>query len=999
MPSENEQMDLASARAKLENAKGRNYWRSLEELANTAGFRELLHREFPQHAAAFDLDDAGRRNFLKLMGASLALAGLGACTHQPEEHIYPYVNQPESIIPGKPLYFATAFSMSGFSTGVLMESHMGRPTKVEGNPLHPSSLGASDVMTQASVLNLYDPDRSQTVNFLGEVRSYGSFLTIIEGVLAEQRGKEGAGIRVLSETAGSPTLADQFKTLQTAFPKAKWYQWEPLGRHGARMGAKLAFGQFANTIYHFDQADVVLSIDSDFLCSGPASARYARDYMSKRRVAREGQAALNRYYAIETTPTTSGAKADHRFPVKPSELTGIVRALANALGVSGAGGTAPTAPWFNALVKDLQAHKGSSIVIASEDQSPEINALVQAINGALGNAGKTVTYTEPIESNPTDQLADIKALAADLDAGAVDALFILGGNPVFNAPADLDFANKITKAKLRVRLGLYDDETSALCQWHIPEAHSLEYWSDGRGHDGTVTIMQPLIAPLYGGKSPHEFLSIFTETPEQSSYDTVRQYWQKTRKAGGDFDTWWRKSVHDGVIADTALPAKTLGNAAAPPASPAQAGGGVEVAFYADPYIYDGRFANNGWLQELPRPLTRLSWDNAVMVSPATARKLGLENMDYVELKNQGKTAWGGVWVLPGQPDDAIAVHLGFGRTRSGRAGNGAGFDAYPLRTSNALTFTSGVELRKLNKKFNLVTSQHQHTMAGRFPARIGTVAEYNKNPEFAREMGEEVPDKGLTIYPETWKYEGYAWGMSIDLNACVGCNACVVACQSENNIAIVGKDQVGRERIMHWLRIDRYYSSDPKDNQEPEANPQTLFQPVACVHCEYAPCEVVCPVAATVHDQDGINNMIYNRCVGTRYCSNNCPYKVRRFNFYLFTDWNTESTKLQKNPDVSVRSRGVMEKCTYCIQRINYAKITAEKEDRKVRDGEIVTACEAACPTQAITFGDLNDPGSRVRKEKEAGRTYPLLGELNTRPRTTHMAALRNPNPEIEAS
>ena len=980
-------------------ANGRNYWRSIEELSKKSGFVQLLQREFPRQAQAWDPTDEGRRSFLKLMGASLALGGLTACTHQPAEHIYPYVNAPESIVPGKPLYFATAFSMSGVSTGVLMESHMGRPTKVEGNPLHPSSKGSSNVMTQASVLNLYDPDRSQTINFLGEIRSYGSFLSVIESVIAEEQPKKGAGIRILTETIGSPSLGDQLKGVLASFPAAKWYQWEPLGGQGARMGSKLAFGQFVNTIYNFDAADVVLSLDSDFLCTGPASARYARDFSSKRRVASEGQAVVSRFYAIESTPMTTGAKADHRFRVKPSEMAGVVRALASAVGASGAGGTAPSQPWFNALVKDLQAHKGSSIVIAGEDQSPEVHALVHAINGALGNTGKTVVYTDPVEANPADQMADLKALCADLDSGKVEVLFILGGNPVFNAPADLGFADKLIKAKLRVRLGLYDDETSALCQWHIPEAHPLEYWSDGRAHDGTVTIMQPLIAPLYGGKSPHEFISIFTETPEQSSYDTVRQYWQKQRKAGGDFDTWWRKSVHDGVVADTTYTPKTVSAAAIPPASPAPTGG-LEVSFHADPYIYDGRFANNGWLQELPRPLTRLSWDNAVMVSAATAKRLNLEEQDQVELKYQGRTTWGAVFIVPGQPEDAIAVHVGFGRTRSGRAGNGAGFNAYLIRTSDAPVYAAGLELRKLNKKFNLVTSQHQHTMAGRFPARVGTVAEYNKKPDFAREMGEEVPDKGLTIYPETWKYEGYAWGMSIDLNACTGCNACVVACQSENNISIVGKDQVGRERILHWLRIDRYYESDPKDNQIAAAeNPKTLFQPVACVQCETAPCELVCPVEATVHDQEGINNMIYNRCVGTRYCSNNCPYKVRRFNFYLYADWDSESLKMQKNPDVTVRSRGVMEKCTYCIQRINYAKITAEKEDRKVRDGEIVTACEAACPTQAITFGDLNDPASRVIQQKRDGRTYPLLGELNTRPRTTHMAALRNPNPEIEAS
>jgi MoCo/4Fe-4S cofactor protein with predicted Tat translocation signal len=1005
MSSEPKKMDLAAARARLETAKGRNYWRSLEELAGSEGFEEMLHREFPRQASEWDGGDEGRRNFLKLMGASLALGGLAACTRQPTERIYPYVNAPETQIPGKPLFYATAFTQSGISSGLLMESHAGRPTKVEGNPQHPASLGATSVPAQASVLGLYDPDRAQSVSFLGEVRPYASFATAILQVLDEQKAKQGAGIRLLTETNGSPSFGDQMKAAHAAYPAMKWIQWEPIGNQGARLGSKLAFGQTVSTVYKFDAADVVVSFDSDFLCSGPASVRYAHDFAAKRRVRGE-QISMNRFYAIETTPQTTGAKADHRVPVKPSELEGVVRALATALGVS-AGGSAASVTWLPAMVKDLQAHHGSSIVIAGDEQSPEVHALVHAINGALGNVGQTVIYTQPVETDPVDQLAQLKELAADLDAGAVDLLLIVGGNPAYNAPADLGFKDKISKARLRARVGLYEDETSELCQWHVPEAHQLEDWSDGRAFDGTATIIQPLIAPLYDGHSPHEIVELFSaDAPIKSSYDVIRDYWQK-QHTGADFDSWWRRSIHDGVIAGSAFPPKAVSAATVPTASsPAASGEGLELSFHSDPYIYDGRYANNGWLQELPRPLTRLTWDNSVMVSAATAKQLGVVTEDQVELNYQGRTVWGSIWVMPGQPDGAIAVNLGFGRTRSGRAGNGAGFDAYRLRTSTGQIYVSGVTIKKLGKKFPLASVQMQGNMAGRPVARYGTVAEYAKNNDFAREMSEE-PGKGDTVYPETFKYEGYAWGMSIDLNACTGCNACVVACQAENNISVVGKDQVRRERAMHWLRIDRYYTIAPVNPETAEnlhkieltANPQVVFEPVACVQCENAPCEIVCPVAATVHDQDGINNMIYNRCVGTRYCSNNCPYKVRRFNFYLFTDWDTESVKLQKNPDVSVRSRGVMEKCTYCIQRINYAKITAEREDRKVQDGEIVTACEAACPSQAITFGDLNDPKSEVRKLKQEGLSYGLLAELNTRPRTTHMAALRNPNPEIEAS
>jgi molybdopterin-containing oxidoreductase family iron-sulfur binding subunit len=1027
MSEHKEKLDLAAVQTRLSNARGRDYWRSLDELAATEEFQDLLHREFPRQASEWE-DVEGRRNFLKIMGASLALAGLGACTKQPTETIMPYVRQPENVIPGRPQFYATAYSVRGIASGVLVESHLGRPTKVEGNPGHPASLGATDVATQTSVLDLYDPDRAQTIEFLGEIRSYASFLNIFKETLdklqpesvrqaeaARQTAvaqptasgqppniplppRDGSRIRILTETIGSPTLAAQINDILTNYRGVKWIQWEPLGAHGSRGGSKQAFGQYVNTMYKFDAADVVLSLDADFLGNGPGGVRYARDFANKRRV-RGNQTAMSRFYAVETTPTHSGAKADHRIPVKPSQMEPFVRALAAAVGGGAAGDSGVDAKWFNALVKDLQAHKGSSIVIAGEHQSPQIHALVHAINASLGNAGKTVIYTDPVEANPTDQIADFQGLLNDLDSGAVDVLLILDANPVFTAPADWNFADKIKKAKLRIRLGLYNDETSDLCHWHIPESHYLESWGDARAYDGTISIVQPLIAPLYESRSASEFLAAFTENPQQSGYDIVRAYWQK-QHTDKDFETWWRKSVHDGMLADTALPAKTVSAGAAASGSTATTsttpGGGLEISFHPDPYIYDGRFANNAWLQELPNPITKLTWDNAAIVSPATADRLDLKDQDRVELKFQGRTVWAAVLRVPGQPKDSVAVHLGFGRTRSGRAGNGAGFNGYALRTSTNLVYVTGAEIRKLGEKFRLASTQQHHMidaaqLNARGVARSGTVGEYTKNADFAREIV-EAPDKGLTIYPETFLYEGYAWGMTIDQTACVGCNACVVACQAENNIAVVGKEQVLNTREMHWIRVDRYYIGDRE-------NPETRFQPVPCMQCEYAPCELVCPVAATNHDQDGINTMVYNRCVGTRYCSNNCPYKVRRFNFFLYSDWNTESIKLQRNPDVTVRSRGVMEKCTYCIQRISAAKIAAEREDRAIRDGDITTACEAACPAQAITFGNINDPNSRVAKLKRERLNYGLLEELNTRPRTTYLAELRNPNPEIEAS
>jgi molybdopterin-containing oxidoreductase family iron-sulfur binding subunit len=984
MSTQGDPLNLQSVQNQLSQARsdqggGAGFWRSLDELSAAEGFQDFLQREFPRQAGEW-LDDEGRRNFLKIMGASLALAGLGACTKQPTEYIMPYVEEPEKLVAGKPLFYATAFPVSGIANPVLVETHEFRPTKVEGNPEHPASLGGADVPTQASVLGLYDPDRLQTVNNLGEIRSYTSFLLAFVGILEKQRAKNGAGIRILTQTVTSPTLFAQIQDVLKSYPAAKWYQWEATG-HGRRMGSQLAFGQFLNTTYKFDQADVVLAIDANFLANGPGGVRYAKDFAAKR-VVRDGKKTQSRFYVVETTPTSTGAKADHRLPVKPSEIVPFVRGLAAAL----AGGSAGT-PFLAALVKDLQAAKGKSIVIAGDDQSPEVHALVHYVNQLLENNGKTVVMTASLEQKPVDQFAEIQALVQDLKSGQVDTLLILGGNPVYDAPASLNLRGAVQMAKQRIRLGLYDDETSEVCQWLIPEAHPFEFWSDAPAYDGTVSVIQPLIAPLYGGKSAHDLLAAFSETPEKTSHVLVREYW-KAKRPGADFDAWWNRAVHDGFIKGSELPAVKAEAKLIPPMATAAPGEGYEVSFHFDPYVLDGRYSNNTWLQELPRPVTRLTWDNAVIVSENTAKALDVKDEDRVEIAVNGQTVWGSIWRVPGQPDGSLGLTLGYGRTRSGRAGNGAGFNANLLRTiANPYTAT-GAKVRKLGETFRLAAVQHHFAMEDRDPVRTGTLSEYLQDPNFAQKAS-ETASKGLTILPQTWEYKGYAWGMAIDLTACSGCNACVVACQAENNIAVVGKEQVLNTREMHWIRIDRYYSGEAE-------NPQSYFQPVACHHCEDAPCEVVCPVAATVHDAEGLNNMVYNRCVGTRYCSNNCPYKVRRFNFLLDTDWETESLKLQRNPDVTVRSRGVMEKCTYCVQRINYAKIMAEKEDRRVTDGEIVPACQATCPSDAIAFGDLNDPKSTVSAWKREATNYSLLGELNTRPRTTYLADIRNPNPAL---
>ena len=961
----------------------RKYWRSLDELASVDGFKEFLHREFPRQASEW-IDDEGRRNFLKIMGASLALAGLSACTKQPTEFIMPYVDAPEQALPGKPLFYATAFPVQGIANPVLVEAHEFRPTKVEGNPEHPASMGSADVPTQASILGLYDPDRQQTVNFIGEVRSYASFLSALIGVLEKQRAKTGSGIRILTETVTSPSLYVQIQDVLKLYPGAKWYQWEPTG-HGRRMGAQQAFGQFVNPVYKFDQADVILSIDGNFLANGPGGVRYARDWAEKRTM-RGAKKTQSRFYAVETTPTSTGAKADHRQSIKPSQAAAFTRSLATAV----SGGSASGTKFFNALAKDLLANKGKSIVIAGEDQSPEVHALVHFINQSLGNIGTTVMLTASLEGKPADQWADLNALLTDLHSGQVELLMILGGNPVFNAPSEMNLRGAIQMAKLRVRLGSHEDETSEVCQWNIPEAHPYEYWSDAPAYDGTVSVIQPLIAPLYGGKSVHDMLAAFTETPELSSYQVVRQYWA-AKHTGTDFETWWRHTIHDGFIKGSALPFLTATAKLVPAVATNSDTSGFEISFHSDPYILDGRYANNAWLQELPRPISRLTWDNAVILSEKTAADLGVGDEDKVSITHNGMTVHGSVWRVPGQPDGVAGLTMGFGRTRSGRAGNGAGFNVYPLRAASNPYFGQGAKVKKLGDKFKLAAVQHHFQMEGRDPVHTGSLDEFKQDPYFSQKKS-ETPNAGLTILPTTFKYEGYAWGMAIDLTSCTGCNACVVACQAENNIAVVGKEQVLNTREMHWIRIDRYYSG-------PADNPETYFQPVACVQCEDAPCEIVCPVAATETDAEGLNNMVYNRCVGTRYCSNNCPYKVRRFNFLLYTDWESESLKLQRNPDVTVRSRGVMEKCSYCVQRINYAKITAEKDDRKVRDGEIVPACAATCPSQAIMFGDINDPKSRVSQWKADSLNYSLLGELNTRPRTTYLTDIRNPNPELKES
>jgi molybdopterin-containing oxidoreductase family iron-sulfur binding subunit len=985
-------LDLAAIRARLESGEGPEYWRGLEELADTPEFRERLYREFSEDGAQW-LDPVSRRQFLHLMGASLALAGVTGCTRQPREAIVPYVKQPEELVLGKPLFFATAATLRGYAQGIIVESHEGRPTKVEGNPDHPASLGATDVFGQAWVLDLYDPDRLQALKRADRIRPWSAFRDAARAMVDGQRSVKGARLRILTETVTSPTLARQLAGILQQFPEAKWIQYEPATRDGAREGARLAFGEPVDTHYSFADARVVLAIDADFVTDLPGKLHYVRDF-SRRRRPDAADGSNVRLYCVETTPTPTSAIADHRLAMRPSEVEAFARTVAARLGVgvqAEAGGAAP-AQWIEAVVRDLKANAGACLVVAGEQQPASVHALAHAMNHALGNVGKTVVHTDSVEAAPQDQLAALKQLADEMDKGLVDVLLILGGNPVFTAPADLEFGKRLTKVGLRIYWTLYADETFDVCHWNVPATHPLETWSDARAYDGTVTILQPLIEPLYEGKSAHELIeTLFGAEGEQSSHDIVRATYAKGRDPV-EFERFWRRSLHDGLVQGTALPSRPTSLksdwlTSLPPAAPRDPHV-LEIAFRPDPTIFDGRSVNNGWLQELPKPLSKLTWDNVAMLSPATATRLGLENEGTVVLSLGGRSVEAPVWIQPGQADDCVTVHLGYGRSRTGRVGSGAGFNAYQIRASSGVWAASGVEVRKTERSRPLACTQLQQTMEGRNMMRAAAIEEFRRDPEFAQKLG-EAPAADETMYTPPVVYDGYAWGMTIDLSTCVGCNACVIACVAENNISVVGKDEVIRGRAMHWIRLDRYFKGDP-------GTPQIYFQPVPCMQCENAPCEVVCPVAATNHSAEGLNDMVYNRCVGTRYCSNNCPYKVRRFNFYLYADWVTESLKGVRNPNVTVRSRGVMEKCTYCVQRINAAKIEAEKQDRRVADGEIKTACQQACPADAIVFGDVKDPKSRVTELKASSRNYGMLAELNTRPRTTYLARVENPNPDL---
>ncbi len=982
-----------------ENSKtlaGQAYWRSLDEYARTPEFADMLDREFPAGSDIWQYSDGvGRRNFLKLMGASLALGGLTSCARQPAEYIVPFVKPPEEMIPGMPLYFATAMNLSGYAVGLVARSNEGRPTHLAGNPNHASSLGGADVYTQASILDLYDPDRSTTVMHRGLINTIDEASRTLNETMESLRANQGAGLRILTGTVTSPTLADGLSALTRELPSAKWHQYDPAGNDSAREGSMLAFGDYVETVYRYDLADVVVTLDADFFSVGPGRIRYARDFVARRKDI-DTEADMNRLFAFESTPTITGAMADHAVAVAPSAIESIARSMAEAVGVAGVSGGAvdeSVVAVFDACVKDLKAHRGAGIVVAGETQPPVVHALAHAINHALDNAGTTVIHTKPVEANPVNQMASLKELVADINAGEVQLLVVLGGNPVYDAPADIGFAAAIDQVAHRYHLGTHFDETADRCQWHIPESHFLESWGDGRGHDGSVAITQPLIDPLYESKTAIEVVAMLAGTGGNAR-TLVEKYWQD-RLGAENFESAWRVVLSNGVIENTAMPPANVSlqsGFADAAGSPSE--GGIEIAFRPDPSIYDGRFSNNGWLQEIPKPLTKLTWDNALLISVAMAEREGLNKEDTVKISfKDGRSVEAPVWVMPGHPDNAATLHLGYGRTRAGNVGNGTGANAYALQTSVERGFARGATIEKTGKTWMLARTEdhypidHLVTEEGRHLVREADLEHAKEHPDFAQHVV-HTPKADDTLMPK-WRGADHAWGMTIDLHSCIGCNACAIACVSENNIAVVGKQEIKNGREMHWIRVDRYYKGDVN-------NPEVVHQPVPCQQCENAPCEVVCPVGATMHSAEGLNDMVYNRCIGTRYCSNNCPYKVRRFNFYQFSDQTTPSLQLGRNPNVTIRTRGVMEKCTYCVQRINAARIEAKKEDRRIRDGEVITACQSACPVGAINFGDINDETSIVTLKKQSPRNYGLLADLNTRPRTTYLAKVRNPHPDL---
>jgi MoCo/4Fe-4S cofactor protein with predicted Tat translocation signal len=975
-------------------ATGPKYWRSLEELANTPEFRKWVAEEFPSTAPL--LDGQSRRSILKVMAASFGLAGLAACS-RPELRLAPQARTQFDYVPGASYNYTSAFVLNGHASGLLVETYDGRPVKIEGNPDHPDSRGAATALAQASVLDVYDPDRAQRVMNGAEESSWQAF----EAWAAGLNLGDGTGLRFLSEPVNSPTLENLRQQALARYPNAAWVEYESISRENERQGTMIAFGQALQVHHHFDRAKVILSLDYDFLGADYPTPLATKRFSERRRAhTEEDLERLSRLYVVESQFSLTGARAEHRLRMRGSGIRQFAQDLRAAL----SGAAAPGSPYLSAVVADLRAAGAEGLVVAGPRQPAVVHALAHQINSMIGSGA--VTYTAaPAPPRVSSGLGALRALTEAMNAGQVTTLIVLGGNPAYTAPADLQFGAAMAKVANSIYLGTDVNETSAGAKWNLPEAHYLEAWGDARASNGIASVQQPMIEPLYGGKSAIEVLAILLNLPQKKGLDIVKSFWtaqwQGTERQRENI---WRKALNDGVLPGApAAEVRPALNAAAIEqalAQPAAAAAGIEVAFVPSAATWDGRFANNGWMQETPDPITKLVWDNAVLISPATAREQGLATGDMVAITKGNLRLEAAVMVQPGQADNSVAIALGYGRQRVGRVGTGVGFNANLLRTTDGFWYGEGFAIQKVAGTHVLATTQEYGRMEE--PEELGTgghhrpvyreatVGEFRREPGIIAEMA-EVPELE-SLHPFKPDYsQGYQWGMSIDLNACTGCNACVVACQAENNTPVVGKDQVLRGREMHWLRVDRYYVGD-------ENEPRAVEQPIPCMQCENAPCEYVCPVAATTHSSEGLNDMAYNRCVGTRYCANNCPFKVRHFNFLNFHKNEPELMAMVYNPEVTVRMRGIMEKCTYCVQRIQAARITAKVNGRRqIEDGDILTACQQTCPADAIVFGNINDPNSRVSQLKRQERNYAMLAELNIRPRTTYLGRIRNVNPALE--
>ena len=1010
--------------------------------------------EFPKgHVDTPPSDEAmylSRRGLLGAMAATFAVVGAEGC-RRPLEKVVPYTRMPEDVIPGVPSHYATVIQRRGDALGLVVESHEGRPTKIEGNEAHSSSYGSADLIAQASILELYDPERSTSPRKAGAPASWEDFEKELGAKLATYDKDQGAKLRLLMPPTVSPTVIRMRAALAQRFPKARVHTWSAVADSNARVGAKAAFGETLNTLYAFDKAKVIVSLDSDFLQTESGNVRANKLFAAGRRL-RSSRDPMSRLFVVEPARTTTGNVADHRLRLPASEIAGYAFALAGELAKAGvplhdiqdaaakaATGVKVPPKWLSVLAKELVANRQRGVIVVGSRQPPEVHALVHSIHVALGAVPGGVTYTAVADPDELDVATDMKALTDAITAGKVETLLILGGNPAYDAPADLAFPALLAKVPFSAHASLFVDETSQLCTWHVPRAHEYESWGDAQALDGSLGVQQPLIAPLYSGRSDIELLAWMAGSKETSAHEAVRATVRtellaaksvsgcapfdqrgdaECRDAAGniahahefELDRDWSRTLAMGVVRrpptlkTPSLAPSGVTTAITGRKTVARGPGTFEATFAPCAKMVDGRYANNTWLQELPDGVTKLVWDNAAILSPASAKELGVENKDFVKITAGERSITAAVWIIPGQADHSVSLTLGWGRKKAGRIGNDKGFDAYPLRTTDTLGFAAGVTVSKTgDEPYFFAQTQENNFIEGRPIAHEATLTEYKAKPDFA-EL-EAPPPRALPLWSQADYSKGHQWGMTIDLNSCTGCNACVIACMSENNVPVVGKREVWRGREMHWIRIDRYYVERPEIGATAE-EPAVIFEPLMCVHCEEAPCENVCPVNATTHGPEGLNEMAYNRCIGTRYCGNNCPYKVRKFNYL---NWHNDSVwketgglpetlAMQQNPNVTVRFRGVMEKCTYCIQRIQSAKIKAKRESRELKDGEIRTACQQTCPADAIVFGDLNDEKNptAVMRWTKTDRRFGLLAEVGTRPRTTYLGKVRNPNPEM---